>query len=442
MAQPRVRGIVAGLILGLFLLAAAAFGGSPASAAKGDVLVLTVDGPVVPVVARYVERGLTRAADAHYEACVIRLNTPGGLYDTTQEIVQSVINARIPVVVYVYPAGGWAASAGTFITISGHVAAMAPGTRLGAAHPVGAQGEEIEGVPAEKITEDAAAWVRSIATLRGRDADRAEDAVVQSRSYTDQEALKYRLIDLQARDLAELLDDIDGRQVKLIDGRDVVLHTAGVGITHLHLSGLERFLLTVADPNVAYILLSLGMLGLTVELLHPGILFPGVVGVVAMVVGLYSLGTLDASWSGILLIILAFGFFIAEVFVPSLGLLTVAGVVSLVIGSIMVFSEAGPMTGLNWGVIAGVVVSITAFMAFVTGAVVRAQRRRAVTGAEGLIGAVGETVTPLDPSGEILLEGERWRAVSLDGPVPSGVRVVVVRLDGLKVYVRRPPEGS
>ncbi|MDI6907805.1 MAG: nodulation protein NfeD [Thermoanaerobacterales bacterium] len=436
----RVRAVLAGLALGLFLLAGM-FGGLPggawAASRTGDVLVLSVDGPIVPVVARYVEKGLEKAAREGCQACIVELNTPGGLYDTTQEIVQSILNSRVPVVVYVHPAGGWAASAGTFITISGHVAAMAPGTRIGAAHPVGVQGEEIEGVPAEKITEDAAAWVRSIASMRGRDADRAEAAVVRSRSYTDEEALKYRLVDVRARDMSGLLTAVEGRQVKLIDGREVTLHTAGADVEHLPMSGLERFLLTLADPNIAYMLLSLGMLGLMIELFHPGILFPGVAGAVATILGLYSLGTLDASWSGILLIILAFGFFIAEVFVPSFGLLTVAGLVSLVTGSVMLFTESGPMTPLNWGVIGVVVAAVAACMILVGRAVIRAHRRKAVTGAEGLVGAVGETIAALEPCGEILLEGERWRAESLEGAIPPGERVEVVRLEGLKVYVRR-----
>lgn len=436
----RVCAVLAGLFLSLFLPAGVPVdvgGGAWAASQPRGVLVLTVDGPIVPVVARYVERGLESAAREGRQACVIELNTPGGLYDTTQEIVQSILNSRVPVVVYVHPAGGWAASAGTFITISGHVAAMAPGSRIGAAHPVGAQGEEIQGVPAEKITEDAAAWVRSIASMRGRDADRAEAAVVKSRSYTDEEALRYRLVDVRARDLSELLTSIDGRQVKLLDGREVRLRTAGADVKRMPMSGLERFLLTVADPNVAYILLSLGMLGLMVELFHPGVLFPGVAGAVATVLGLYSLGTLDASWSGVLLIILAFGFFIAEIFIPSFGLLTVAGLVALVTGSIMLFTESGPMTALNWGVIAGVVVAVASFMIFVARAVIKAQRQKSVTGAEGLIGTVGETITPLEPRGEILLEGERWRAESLEGPIPPGERVRVARREGLKVFVRR-----
>lgn len=426
----------AALLLALLLTAAVAVCAGHARNAN-RVMVLTVDGPIVPVVERYLDRGIQAAENGGYQACVIEMNTPGGLYETTQDIVQRILGARVPVVVYVSPAGGWAGSAGTFIILSGHVAAMAPGSRMGAAHPVGGQGEEIQGAPGEKIREDAAAWARSLAELRGRNPARAEAAVLQSKSYTDAEALKANLVDYRARDLEALLRAMDGREVKLADGQVQVLRTAAAAVERREAGTVERILLTVSDPNIAYLLLSLGMLGILVEIFNPGILFPGIVGVISLFFALYALGTLEASWSGIILIILAFAFFAAELFVASYGLLTVAGIGSLITGSLLLFSESSPLPGINWSLIAGVVVSFTAFFAFALRAVVKAQKKPAETGLEGLHKATGVVLTPLNPRGEILLEGERWQAVSEDGSIDRGEEVRVERIEGLRAYVKR-----
>jgi membrane-bound serine protease (ClpP class) len=242
-----------------------------------QVVILQVDGPIVPVVAQYLDRGIVEA-ERRGAVCVIELNTPGGLYDTTQVIVQRIMNAQVPVVVYVSPAGGWASSAGTFITLSAHVAAMAPGSRIGAAHPVAGGGEELSGAQEEKITQDAAAWVRSIAEMRGRNAEKAELAVIESRSYTDKEAFEYGLIDLRAQNLQELLTAIDGMTVALSSGEEVVLATAGAVSEREEMTRVERILHTLSNPNIAYILLSIGMLGLLMEFYNPGSIFPGDLG--------------------------------------------------------------------------------------------------------------------------------------------------------------------
>lgn len=433
--------ILVGFSAGLLAVPAAAFAAPPPRAQDGHVLVLHVDGPIVPVVARYVERGLERAAKEKASACVIELNTPGGLLETTQQIVQRMLASPVPVVVFVAPAGGWAASAGTFITVAADVAAMAPGTRMGAAHPVAPEGE-LPPTHAKKVTEDAAAWARSIAEMRGRDPRRAEEAVTESRSYTDREALRYKLIDLRARDLNDLLRQIDGRRVRLGTGREVTIATAGVAVRDLPMSTAEHILHVIANPNVAYILLSLGMLGLMIEFLHPGVIFPGVAGGLALLLGLYGMGTLNASWTGILLIILAFGLFVAEIFVTSFGLLTVAGLGALVFGSLMLFTEASPVPQVSLGAIAGVAVSILAFVAYAARAVWRGQRRRVITGAEGLIGARAVALTPLNPAGAVLCEGERWSALAEEGEIAAGEELTVTGVEGLRLRVRRRGEPA
>ncbi|MEW5953508.1 MAG: nodulation protein NfeD [Bacillota bacterium] len=418
----------------VFLPAPAAQAGKPVPG-ENNIVVLSIDGPIVPIVAQYLERGLAYARQQDAHVVIIELNTPGGLYDVTQSIVQEMMNQPMPVVVYVYPAGGWAGSAGTFITIAADVAAMAPGSRIGAAHPVGGQGEEITGPMADKITEDAAAWIRSIAELRGRDAERAELAVIESRSYTDNQALQFNLIDLQARDLGHLIEQLDGRQVTLATGAKIEINTAGLVVDRADMTRGERFLYLLSNPNIAYVLLSFGMLGLLMEFYNPGAIFPGVVGALSLLVALYSLGTLEASWGGVLLIMLGFALFAAELFVTSFGFLTVGGLTSIIIGSFMLFS--GTAYAVNWGVIAGIVVGLTSFVVFAVRAVVKAQRRKSSTGAEAIIGDVGKVLTPLAPSGEILFQGERWLAESEDGEINPGEEVVVTRQKGLRLYVKR-----
>lgn len=400
-----------------------------------EVVTLRVDGPIVPVVAQYLDRGIGEA-ERRSAVCIIELNTPGGLYDTTQIIVQRILNANVPVVVYVSPAGGWAGSAGTFITISAHVAVMAPGSRIGAAHPV-AGGEEMTGAQEEKITQDAAAWVRSIAEMRGRNVEKAESAVTESRSYTDNQALEYNLIDFRAQNTTELLAILDGMTVALNSGEEVRLSLADASPHLEEMSRVEGILHALSNPNIAYILLSIGMLGLLMEFYNPGSIFPGVAGGLALIVALYSLGTLDAHWGGVLLIILGFALFAFELFVTSFGLLTAGGLIAIVLGSLMLFSGSPAGIGVNFGVIAGVVVGIAVFVIVAVQAVIKAHRRQATTGQEGMVGAVGVTLTALEPKGTVLFEGERWRARAEDSPIGVDEEVVVLRSEGLNLIVRR-----
>lgn len=419
------------------------FAGIPAgfSATGQEVYLLRVEGAIVPVVADYVRKGIRAAEEAGAGCVLLEINTPGGLYGTTQEIVECIMNSRVPVIVYVSPAGAWAGSAGTFITLSAHVAAMAPGSRIGAAHPVGVGGEgEMTDVQKEKITQDAAAWVRSIAQMRGRDPSRAEMAVLESKSFSDGEALKANLIDLVAANREELFKQLDGRRVTLIDGKEVELKLAGASLKPLVMSPVQRLLFKISEPNIAYILLTAGGLGLIMELYHPGAVFPGIVGGIGLLLGLYALGSLDAQFGGVLLILLGLGLLAAEAFVVSHGLLAGGGMVSFILGSLMLFGGGSPDLRLNIGLIAVTAVCMAAFIAFLLGAVIKARGRPVVTGRESLVGTIGKALTDLRPEGIILAEGERWHAESLE-PVTAGQRVVILEVEGLKVKVKKADEG-
>lgn len=415
----------------------------PAPAAAGEtdaVYVAQFTGPVVPITARYCERAIRAAEQQDATACIIQLNTPGGLYGTTQELVTTIMNADIPVVVFVSPTGGWAGSAGTFITVSAHIAAMAPGSRIGAAHPVGiGPSDEQQNIPSEKITEDASAWARSIAQMRGRNAQAVESAVRESKSYSDEEALELNLIDLRVRDLSELLTQLDGRTVTLSSGSAVKLKTQNAYVRDVPMNSIEKFLLVLSNPDLAYILMTIGMAGLMVEIYHPGLIFPGVVGGISLLLGLYSLGTLDAYWGGFLLIILAFGLFIAEVFVPSHGILGTGGVISFITGSLILFSNGPPGLGVSISLIVVTALVFAALMALLVTAVVRGQKRAISTGGEGLLGQTAITRTDLSPDGTVFVDGELWNAVAEYNHIKTGEKVVITGVDGLRLRVRPKP---
>src|SRR4030043_461686 len=422
------------LILFLAILSAMSLVSSVVNADSEAIEVLSVDGTIVPVVASYLERGISRAESEGATACIIELNTPGGLLNATEDIVQRILNAKVPIVVYVSPSGGWAASAGTFITIAAHVAVMAPGASIGAAHPV-AVGEEMPEEVSKKITEYSSAWIRSIAEVRGRGPEQAELAVSESKSFTASEALAANLIDFQADDLESLIRQLNGRKVTLASGREVIIDTSDHALGRNEMNPAERFLHVISDPNIAYILLSLATIGLITEISNPGLIFPGVVGGICLFLAFYSLGVLNAYWAGVLLILLAIGLFVAEVFTPAFGILTAGGISSLVIGSLILFSHSSPEMEVNRGLIAGVAILIAAFVIFIVGAVVRGQRRRVATGAEGLIGKVAVAKTSLDPKGTVLVDGELWKAAVDTGKVEPGEEVTVTKVEGLKLFV-------
>jgi len=426
-------------ILFLLGLLIAAFVAAEGRAASPTIDVLRVKGTINPVLVDYIQRGINQAEKDNAVACIIQLDTPGGLDTAMRDIVQIILNARVPVVVYVSPSGARAASAGVFITIAAHVAAMAPNTAIGAAHPVsiGTGGEQpvSDNTMTEKVVNDAAAYIRSLAESHGRNADWAEKAVRESVSATEQEALKLNIIDMVTPDLDALIATLDGRKVTLLDGRTITLSTKGAAVNYIDMNTAEDFLYTIANPNIAYILLGIAMLGIMVELYSPGLIFPGVVGGICLLLAFYSLGMLPVNWTGVLLIILAFGLFILEIFVTSFGILAAGGIVSLIVGSLILFKGGPPMYRVDPWLIATVIILLTAFVAFVANRVVAAHQHQVTTGREELVGETAITRTPLEPEGTVFCEGELWSAVSQSGWVQPGEEVIITEVDGLKLSV-------
>jgi len=413
--------------------------GGPSDATS--YVLLQVRSPIVPPVADYVHRGIEVAQRDGAAFVLLELSTPGGLMTSAQEIVEAILESPVPVVVYVTPSGTHAASAGAFITLSAHVAAMAPGTRIGAAHPVTVGGEGGDEVMLGKITEDAAAWMRSIAALRERNVEAAEKAVTESRSFTAEEARELRLVDLVAANRESLLKELDGRRIETAAG-PVVLDTRHAVPRELGLSFAEQILLALSNPDIAYLLMSLGMLGLLVELYHPGAIFPGVLGGLSLILGLYGLGTLEARWSALALVLLGLLFFALELFVPSHGILAVGGVLAFGLGSLFLFAPGIPSSPRPGpGIVFGTILAFAAVVASLVTAAVRGARRRVVTGREGLIGREAVVTSDLDPVGEVFLEGERWRAVA-DRPVRKGEVVRVVSVEGLTLRVTAEEKGT
>ena len=425
------------VLLVMFLVVVGALVIAAEAAAKAPgISVLQVKGVVNPVLADYLDRGLEDAAARGDIACIIQIDTPGGLDTSMREIVQDILASSVPVAVYVAPQGARAASAGTFITVAAHVAAMAPNTVIGAAHPVSI-GSAGEPSPVdEKVVNDAAAYIRSLAETRGRNADWAERAVRESVSATETEALDLGVIDLVSRSLDDLLGQLDGRKVELVGGEQVVLKTAGAPLHHVNMDVSESFLYAIADPNVAYILLSLATIGLLVEISSPGLIFPGVVGGICLLLAFYALGVLPVNWAGVLLIILAFGLFIAEVFTAGFGALAAGGAASLILGSIILF-KGGPLFRVSPWLIAIVVIVVVGFFVFAVQRVVKAHRSPATTGREELVGKDAVVKKALKPEGFVLFKGELWDAVSESGPVEPGEEVTISRVEGLKVYVNK-----
>ena len=432
-----VRKIIRILYVSLFIVGLAfSIAGCSAGQSTGGVHVLQVKGNIVPVVADYINRGIGEAEDSGATVCIITLDTPGGLLDSTSRIVERIMNARVPVVVYVSPHGAWAASAGTFITISAHLSAMAPATSLGAAHPVSV-GEEMPEDVQKKATEYSAAWIQSIAEKRGRDPALVEAAVKESRSFTASEAVEKKLVDFQADDLDSVIKQINGKKVELADGREAIINTEGAAVNKSDMTLVEKILQVISHPNVAYILLTLASIGLITEISNPGLIFPGVIGGICLFLAFYSLGVLNAGWAGLLLILLAFGLFITEIFVPAYGILTTGGIVSLVIGSLILFSESEASMQFDKSLIVYVAIFLAAFMAFLIWAVIRGQKRKVTTGKEGMIGQVALVKTALKPSGMVLVEGELWKAELDEGQAHPGEEVIVQKVDNLKLKVSR-----
>lgn len=409
-----------------------------AQAAAPSVVVINVKGIINPVTADYVVRGITEAENTGATACIIELDTPGGLDTAMRDIVQAILSARVPVVVYVWPSGARAASAGTFITIAAHIAAMAPNTAIGAASPVSISSSGAEQLPTteeNKAVNDAAAYIRTLAESHGRNADWAEQAVRQAVSATEKEALDLKVIDLIAPDLGSLLSQVNGCEVTLLDGKQVILNTTAVHIKYLDMTWIEKLLLAISDPNIAYILLGLASLGLFVELSNPGLIFPGVAGGISLIFALFALGNLPVNIAGVLLIALAFILFIVETLTPaSFGALTAGGIASLVVGGLILF-KGGPLYSVNLWVIGITAACIGGLFALIIIQVVKAHRLKPATGSEELVGAIGTVRVVLGPEGTVFYRGELWTAISDEGRLEPGESVVIKKVDGLKLIV-------
>lgn len=477
------------ILLSLVLLALAS-----AVARDRFVRVITIDDDIInPVTAEYIGGAIHAAEEEGAECLVIELDTPGGLLASTRTIVKDILNADVPIVVYVAPSGARAGSAGVFITLASNIAAMAPSTNIGAAHPVdlGGDGESwrkamkglekklqelerrqkqatppgiepVEGEPlgeehgeateeaeedeestgstmGDKVLKDTLAWTRGIARVRGRNEEWAVEAVTKSVSITETEALELNVIDLVCKDLDELLEKIDGMEVEVSSG-PVILHVKGASVLRQEMSTRQKILKTISNPNIAYILMMLGFFGLLFEVTHPGIGFPGVAGAICLILAFYSFQTLPVNYAGVLLIVLALVLFIAEAKVASYGLLTVGGLVCMTLGSIMLIDTPYDFMRVSKSVIIPMVLTTAGVAVFLVTLVLRAHSRKSVVGQEGMVGLVGSAETDISPEGKIFVHGEIWSARS-ENPINRGDRVTIVGMDGMTVVVEKGREG-
>ncbi|MEO0137865.1 MAG: nodulation protein NfeD [candidate division WOR-3 bacterium] len=398
------------------------------------VLIGELSGVISPASSAYILRAISIAEAEDAECLIIKLDTPGGLDESMREITKRILNAQIPVVVYVAPKGARAASAGVFILYASHVAAMAPGTNVGAAHPVGMGGEKIDTTMAQKITNDAVAYLQSLAKTRNRNVEWAEKAVRGSASIDDETALKIGVCEIIAEHEEELIEKLNGWEVK-IGGERKKLITKAVPVRKLSMTLRERLLLILTNPNIAYILLLLGIYGLFFELQNPGMIFPGVVGGICLILGFYALHLLPVNYAGLALIILSAIFFILEIYVTSHGLLSVGGVISLIIGSLILFESDLPFFRVSWEVIMVVVIIIVAFVGLLLFLGIKAQFRKPTVGKEGLIGEIGTASTDIDINGgTVFVHGEWWNAVS-EKPIKKDAKVKVIGAEGMVLKV-------
>jgi membrane-bound serine protease (ClpP class) len=405
--------------------------GQPAWAAP-KVITVDVDGVVHPITVEIVSGALARARDEHAALLLVRLNTPGGLMDAMRSIIQAFDSSPIPVVTYVAPSGGRAASAGFFLLEAGDVAAMAPGTNTGAAHPV-AMGVEMDAVMNLKVENDAAAYLRSICARRGRNSEVAETAVRQSKSFTEREALEQRLIDLVAGE-SELLGALDGRVVTRFDGSQVTVHTSGAVVEPYRRTLRQRIISAVADPNIALLLLVIGGLCIYLEFSSPGMIAPGVIGAILVLLGLAAISVLPINWLGVALLLLAFTLFALEAKFTAHGVLGVGGTVSLVLGAVMLIDSPWPAMRIHWATAIGLALPFSLITILLLTLAMRARRYKVETGSEGMIGEVGTALTPVAPQGKVFVHGEYWDAESSQ-PVAGGARVRVTAVRRLKLTV-------
>jgi membrane-bound serine protease (ClpP class) len=404
-----------------------------AASAAPKIIAVDVDGVVHPITAEILAAAIAQAKQQHASLVLVRLNTPGGLMDAMEKTIEEMLASPVPVATFVTPSGGRAASAGFFLLEAGDVAVMAPSTRTGAAHPVAMTGE-MDAVMAQKVENDAAAGLRSLCMKRGRNAQLAETTVRESKSYTEREAFDQHLIDLIEPNEQQLIAALDGRTVTRIDGRTEVLHTAGAEVEVYQLTMRQRIVSSIADPNIALVLLVVGALCLYLELNSPGLIVPGVVGAILVLLGLSAISLLPINWLGACLLLLAFGLFVLEAKFATHGILGVGGALSMMLGAVMLIDSPLPEMRVHWGTAIALALPFSAITVFLLSLAVRARRNKVETGSEGMIGETGAAVTELAPEGKILVRGEYWDAVS-PRSVAIGGRVRVTAIDKLKLTV-------
>lgn len=395
-------------------------------------ILLKLEGPINPGSSGYIVRGIRYANRIHAKLIIIQIDTPGGLASSMRQIIKAILNSYVPVITYVAPSGAGAASAGAIVTISAHIAAMAPGTNIGAAHPVGLGGKRINKVMEEKIVNDMASYARAIAKQRNRNAKWIEMAIRESVSITAEEALKRHVIDLIAEDMDDLLKKIDGKTVELIGERKVRLKTKGIQIVYFKPNLRDRILETISDPNIAYILMMIGLTGLYFELAHPGAILPGVLGTISLILAFYSFHTLPVNYAGLLLIVLGIILFILEIKITSYGMLTIGGIISLLLGSMMMFQEVN----VSLNLVVPTVIMFSIFFLGITFLAIKAHRRKPISGAEGLIGEEGIVERWENGKGLVFVHGEYWNAES-DEKLNPGDKIVVIDMKGLTLKVKK-----
>ena len=406
--------------------------------AQNEINVLKVEGVINPITAEYITDGIDKASSRNSVALIIQMDTPGGLDKSMRIIIKKILNSEIPIIVYVAPSGSRAASAGTYITLAAHIAAMAPGTNMGAATPVALGAGKIDEEMKKKIHNDAVAYIKSIAEKRGRNSKWAEEAVRKSVSISETEALKKGVIDLIANDLSELVKKIDKKKVT-IDSKIYTINTKDVKIEYFEMEWHQKILAVISDPNIAFLLIILGFYGLFFELSNPGVVFPGLIGAIALILGGYALQLLPINYAGLLLIILAIVMFLLEIKVVSYGALTMGGVVSMVIGSIMLIDSPYPFLRISLKIIIPTTLATAAFFFFLFGAVIRTHQKKAVTGTEGLVGEVGIAQEDIEKGGKVFIHAEIWDAIS-DMPLKKGEKIKVVKVEGLKLFITKSKE--
>ncbi len=430
---PLKLGLFAALIIGGLSVAA-----QPKEASGPHVDLIVIDGGINPAVDDFIRESIGRARSKGARALIIQLDTPGGLLTSTRSIVKDILGASVPVMVYVAPSGAGAGSAGVFITLSAHIAAMAPGTNIGAAHPVAGGGQEVKGVMGEKIENFTASFSEAIAQKRGRNTEWAIQAVRRSVSITEKEALKKNVIDIVAKDIDDLLQQADGKKVE-VDGREQVLSLKGVRVERFEMGLKQKIINILSDPNIAYLLLMAGILGIYMEFSHPGVIFPGVAGGIALLLALTSFQILPINYAGLLLILLGIALLIGEAFLPSFGVLGIGGAIALGLGSLLLFDTGSSDLGVDRSIIFTAVVTLSAFILLVGYLVFKSQKKKPTMGLEGLLGEIGEVKVQLNPSGKIFVHGEYWNAEGNE-EIAVGAKVRVVGFEGMSLKVKKLSE--